>query len=68
MDLSKSNFRENVIAFLNWDTRYHKYQALISKYERKLNFMNENKFFYESFKLKDTKKDEPELILSLDIQ
>ena len=30
-----------------------------------------NKFFYESFKLKDInrpKKDEPELILSLDIQ
>ena len=30
--------------------------------------MNENKFFYESFKLKDTKKDEPELILSSDIR
>ena len=29
--------------------------------------MNENKFLYESFKLKETKKDEPELILSSDI-
>ena len=29
--------------------------------------MNENKFFDESFKLKDTKKDEPELILPSDI-
>ena len=29
--------------------------------------MNENKFFDESFKLKDTKKDEPELILSSNI-